>query len=80
MRRTCIKIIHTAFSAHIQTRYSLSRDQVSDSVSIDSVFTDGGLQSMWDAIVVAHFKALFFLELKNKTVRIVIGPFGIQTR
>ena len=43
------------------------------------ICTDGGLESMWDAIVVAYFKALFLLELRNKTVRILIGPFGIPT-
>lgn len=41
------------------------------------VFTYGGLESMWDATVVAHFKALFLLQLRNKTVRIVNGPFGV---
>lgn len=44
------------------------------------VFINGGFESMWVAIVVAHFKAFFLLVLRNKTVRIVIGPFGIQTR
>jgi hypothetical protein len=48
-------------------------------VSLDLVSIDGGLESMWDAIVVAYFKALFLLELRNKRVRILIGPFGIPT-
>ena len=54
--------------------------QVSYSVSLDLVFIDGGLEIMWNATVAAHFKALFLLELWKKTVRIVIGTFGIPTR
>ena len=57
---------HTAFSAHIQTRYSSSTNQSSDSMSFYLLFMDGGLQSMWDDVDVAHSKPLFLLELETR--------------